>query len=145
MNPFAFFTRRFRGFRVVDLMALAVLLVLAFGVYAFKTLAGAQSADTVNVERQIVEEQKRVRLLDAEVAHLEDPARIERLSSQFLGLKAVDAQHETTEDALPQIAERDLRARLDLAASELAGSSAAAVEGRLPTSACAGRANARAG
>lgn len=42
-------------------------------------------------------------------------------------------------------AERDLRARLDLAASELAGSSAAAVEGRLPTSACAGRANALTG
>jgi hypothetical protein len=42
-------------------------------------------------------------------------------------------------------AERDLRARLDLAASELAGSSAAAVEGRLPTSSCAGRANALTG
>lgn len=106
MNIFGIFTQRLRGFRVVDLLALAVLLVLALGVYAFKTIAGAQSADTVNVERQIVEEQKRVRLLDAEVAHLEDPARIERLSSQFLGLKAVDAQHETTEDALPQIAER---------------------------------------
>ena len=125
MNPLGIFTQRFRGFRVVDLMALAVLLVLAFAVYAFKTFAGAQSADTVNgefgitvnalcpsyvrtplVERQIAEEHKRVRLLDAEVAHLEDPARIERLSSQFLGFKAVDAQHETTEDALPQIAER---------------------------------------
>ena len=100
------FTQRVRGFRVVDLLALVVLLVLAFGVYAFKTLAGAEGADTVNVERQIAEEQRRVRLLHAEVAHLEDPARIERLSSQYLGMKPVDAQHETSEDALPQIAER---------------------------------------
>jgi len=100
------FTQRVRGFRVVDLTALVVLLLLAFGVYAFKTLAGAQSADTLNVERQIADEQRRVRLLDAEVAHLEEPARIERLSSQFLGMKPVDVQHETTEDTLPQIAEK---------------------------------------
>jgi hypothetical protein len=42
-------------------------------------------------------------------------------------------------------AERDLRARLDLAASELARSSGAAVEGRLPFSACVGRTNALTG
>jgi hypothetical protein len=42
-------------------------------------------------------------------------------------------------------AERDLRARLDLAASELAGSSGAAVEGRPPFSACVGRTNALTG
>ncbi|HEY5071518.1 MAG TPA: cell division protein [Caulobacteraceae bacterium] len=100
------FTRRVRGFRVVDLLALVVLLVLALGVYGFKTLAGAQSANTLTVERQIAEEKRRVRLLHAELAHLEDPARIERLSTQYLGMKPVDAQHETSVEALPQIAER---------------------------------------
>jgi cell division protein FtsL len=106
MRVFGVFSQRLRGFRVVDLLALAVLLVLAFGVYAFKTLAGAQSADTLSIERQIADEQRRVRLLDAEVAHLEDPARIERLSTQYLGMKPVDVQHETTEETLPQVAER---------------------------------------
>ena len=106
MNLTSIFNRRIRGFRVVDVTALAILLTLALGVYGFKTLAGAQSADTVSVEHQIADEQRRVRLLDAEVAHLEDPARIERLSTQYLGMKAVDAQQETSADALPQIAER---------------------------------------
>ncbi|HEY5107633.1 MAG TPA: cell division protein [Caulobacteraceae bacterium] len=98
------FTRRVRGFRIIDLCALAVLLVLAFGVYAFKTLAGAQSADAADVQRQIVQEQKRVRLLDAEIAHLEDPSRIERLSTQYLGLQPVDPKREATPEVLAQVA-----------------------------------------
>ena len=84
------FTMRVRGFRVIDLSALVVLLVLALAVYAFKTLAGAQSANAADVQRQIVQEQKRVRLLTAEIAHLEDPSRIERLSTRYLGMAAVD-------------------------------------------------------
>jgi cell division protein FtsL len=98
------FSQRIRGFRVVDLLALTLLLALAFGVYAFKTLAGAESADIADVQTQIVQEQKRVRMLRAEIAHLEDPSRIERLSSQYLGLKPVDAKREATPEALGQIA-----------------------------------------
>ena len=98
------FTRRFRGFRVIDLLALSVVLVLALGSYVFTTLAGAQSADTAGVQGQIVQEQKRIRLLRADIAHLEDPGRIERLSTQYLGLAAVDPKHETTPEALAQVA-----------------------------------------
>jgi cell division protein FtsL len=98
------FSQRIRGFRVVDLMALTLLLVLALTVYAFKTLAGRESADIADVQAQIIAEQKRVRMLRAEIAHLEDPGRIERLSSQYLGLKPVDAKREATPEALPQIA-----------------------------------------
>ena len=98
------FKRRVRGFRLVDLLALAFLLVLAFTVYAFKTFAGRESADINDVQRQIVEEQKRVRLLRAEIAHLEDPTRLARLSTQYLGLKPVAAKREATLEALPEIA-----------------------------------------
>ena len=98
------FTQRVRGFRVIDLLALFVLLALALGVYAFKTLAGRESADIADVQGQIVMEQKRVRLLRAEIAHLEDPSRIERLSSQYLGFKPVDPKREASIDALPQVA-----------------------------------------
>ena len=45
-----------------------------------------------------------MRLLRAEIAHLEDPGRIERLSSQYLGLKPVDAKREASPEALGQIA-----------------------------------------
>jgi cell division protein FtsL len=98
------FKRRVRGFRLVDLMALALLLVLAFTVYGFKTFAGRESADINDVQRQITQEQKRVRLLRAEIAHLEDPTRLARLSTQYLGLKPVAAKREATLDALPEIA-----------------------------------------
>ena len=37
MKPFAFLGWRVRGFRVVDLAALVIVLALALGVYAFKT------------------------------------------------------------------------------------------------------------
>jgi cell division protein FtsL len=98
------FSRRYRGFRVVDLVALAVLLVLALASYAFKTLAQGMGADTAGVESQIAEQDKRIRLLQAEIAHLEDPGRIERLSTQYLNMQAVDPKQETTAEALPQIA-----------------------------------------
>lgn len=98
------FARRYRGFRVVDLAALAVLLVVALASYAFKTLAQGMGADTAGVESQITQESKRVRLLKAEIAHLEDPERLERLSTQYLHLQPVDPKQETTAGALPQIA-----------------------------------------
>ena len=99
------FTRRFRGFRVIDLLALSVVLVLAVGSYVFTTLAGAQSADTAGVQRQMDQEEKRIRLLKAELAHLEDPGRIERLSTQYLDMAPVDPKHETTPAALAAIAQ----------------------------------------
>ena len=84
------FNSRLRGFRVIDLLALSVVGVLALGSYVFTTFAGAQSASIANVEAQIAQEDKRIRLLKAEIAHLEAPDRIERLSTQYLGLHPVD-------------------------------------------------------
>lgn len=98
------FRRRYRGFRVVDLAALAILLVLALGSYAFKTIALGTGADTAGVEDQINQEDRRIHLLRAEIAQLENPDRIERLSTQYLGMQAVDVKQETTPEALPQIA-----------------------------------------
>ena len=98
------FNRRFRGFRVIDLVALGVLLALALASYAFKTFAEGMGADTVGVEQQIAQEDRRIRLLKAEIAHLDDPGRIERLSTQYLNMQAADPKQETTPQALPQVA-----------------------------------------
>jgi hypothetical protein len=98
------FNRRFRGFRVIDLVALTVLLVLALASYAFKTFAEGMGANTADVETQIAQEDRRIRLLKAEIAHLDDPGRIERLSGQYLNLQAADPKQETTAEALPQVA-----------------------------------------
>ncbi len=94
MSPRNPFVARLRGFRIIDLVFLAVLLTVAVGSYAFKTLEIEQGTDTRAVEDRIVEEQKQIRLLHAEISHLEDPGRIERLSTSFLGMGRIEPDHE---------------------------------------------------
>ena len=103
--PFAFlFERRFRGFRVIEIAAFLCLTVLVLGVYFSKAHAGHETAEIGDVDQQITETQHRVRLLDAELAHLEAPARIEQLSQQYLGLAPIPAKHETPDTGLMEIA-----------------------------------------
>ena len=96
--------QRVRGFRVVDLTALVIFLALALTVYAFKTSAGAQRRDIADVEQQIRDETRAVRLLRAEVAHLEAPDRLERLARGQAGQAPVAAKQEVTAQGLPQVA-----------------------------------------
>ena len=100
--------RRVRGFRLVDLVALGLLAALILGVYLAKTIAGGERAKIAVVERQIVAEKARIRLLKAEVSHLEQPARIERLSETYLGLAPVSFKRETGPEALAALATRPL-------------------------------------
>jgi hypothetical protein len=100
--------RRVRGFRLVDLIALGLLTMLILGVYLAKTMAGGERAKIAAVERQIVEEKARVRLLQAEVSHLEQPARIERLSETYLGLAPVSERRVANLDALPELARKPI-------------------------------------
>ncbi|MFI4933291.1 MAG: cell division protein [Caulobacterales bacterium] len=97
---------RVRGFRVMDLTALVVLLALALTVYAFKTFAGRERSDIADIESQIKDESRRVRLLNAEVAHLESPGRLERLSAAYANQAPVTARQEVPPEALPQVAGR---------------------------------------
>jgi cell division protein FtsL len=100
--------RRVRGFRLVDLVAAGLLVCLILGVYLAKTIAGGERSKIATVERQIGEEKARIRLLQAEVSHLEQPARIERLSETYLGLAPVAEKREAELDALPDLATRPL-------------------------------------
>ena len=92
--------RRVRGFRLVDMVALGLLTLLILGVYLAKTVAGRERAEIASVERQIKSEKARIRLLTAEVSHLEQPSRIERLSTAYLGLAPVSHKREATTDTL---------------------------------------------
>ena len=96
---------RVRGFRVLDLAALALFLVLALTVYAFKTSAGTQRTDIADVETQIRDETREVRLLRAKVAALETAPRIERLAASYTNQAPVSARQEIEPAALPQVAE----------------------------------------
>jgi hypothetical protein len=99
-------TQRIRGFRVIDVAALVIALGLALTVYAFKTSAGAERTDISDVETQIRDESRQVRLLRAEIAHLESPDRLERLAGQYAGQAPVTAKQEVTPDALADVAAR---------------------------------------
>ena len=95
--------RRIRGFRLIDLVAVGVLASLILGVYLAKTLAGAERTQIARVERQIQSERARIRLLQAEVSHLEQPARIERLAQAYLNLAPVPTKREVSPDALAEV------------------------------------------
>lgn len=96
--------RRVRGFRLVDVVALALLSAIVLGVYLAKTMAGRERTEIAKVEQQIAVERARMRLLEAEVAHLEQPARIERLSSAYLGLAPTTAGREAQAEDLTRLA-----------------------------------------
>jgi hypothetical protein len=96
--------RRVRGFRVIDLAAAVVFLALALTVYAFKTSAGAERTDIADVEDKIVVERHDVRLLQDQVARLENPKRLEDRASRLDGLARISAKQEVTPEALPQVA-----------------------------------------
>jgi cell division protein FtsL len=100
--------RRVRGFRLVDLVALGLLVMLILGVYLAKTVAGGERAKIAAVERQIAAEKARIRLLQAEVSHLEQPARIERLSETYLGLAPVSEKRVADFNQLPELARKPL-------------------------------------
>ncbi|HYG26159.1 MAG TPA: cell division protein [Caulobacteraceae bacterium] len=95
--------RRWRGFRLVELTGLALLLVLMLVLYLAKTGGGAERSEIARVEREISQEKERVRLLRAEVAHLEQPERLERLSRDFLGLGPVAARQEIAADSVASL------------------------------------------
>jgi hypothetical protein len=94
---------RVRGVRIFEVATFIVLVGLVFGVYLAKASASRERARIADIEQQIGEEQRRVKLLRAEDARLEQPARIEALS-EGAGLKPVDASHETNPDALAMVA-----------------------------------------
>jgi len=105
MSLSSMFDRRVRGFRVVELVCLGVLIALVLGVYLAKTFAGRERAQIASVEQQIIDEKVRIRLLKAEVAYLEQPRRIEQLAVG-LQLAPIKPERETTEDALIDVARR---------------------------------------
>jgi hypothetical protein len=100
MSVLGVLDHRYRGFRVIEIGGVGVLLALILLVYLAKTLAGSESARIEHVRQQIADERNRVTLLRAEVASLEQPERLETLSSRYLGLQPVDAKHDIDPQAL---------------------------------------------
>lgn len=103
--------RKVRGFKLVDVVALGLLAALVLGVYLAKTIAGRERAEIARIERQIAAERGRIRLLEAEVTHLEQPARIGQLSQAYLGMVPATAENEARPEELDEIAQKAAKAR----------------------------------
>lgn len=107
----ALFNHRTRGFRTINVLLSATLLTLAIGVNLAKTFAGKERTEIGRVERDIGKEGARIRVLEAEVAHLEQPERLERLSRAYLAMAPVTIKQEATPETIFEVAQKNVRAR----------------------------------
>lgn len=103
-NPFLrLFDWKVRGIRWIEIIGLMLVAVMVFSVYLAKAGAAQEGSQISELERKIDDNGQRVRLLRAEVARLEQPARLEALS-RSAGLGPVQIHRRTSEDNLPAIA-----------------------------------------
>ena len=110
MNGIArLFERRIRGFRVVEVVTLIALAAMIFGVYLTKAQAARERWEIGEVRRQVVDEERTLKQLRAETAHLEQYRRIETLSREYLGLEPVKPDRETQIQDLPALAREGRR------------------------------------
>jgi len=96
------FDWKVRGVRWVEIVGVILVGAMLFSVYMAKAGAARVSGEIGDLERRIAGNGERVRLLRAEVAKLEQPARLEALSRQA-GLTPLDARRLADEAALEQL------------------------------------------
>ncbi len=99
----AIFDWRLHGIRVINIFCMVCLVAMVFSVYIAKTNAAGQSQKIGELEHKIAAQSERVRLLRAEAARLESPARLEQLSRDA-GLLPPEVDRVTTEDGLTDLA-----------------------------------------
>ena len=97
------FDWKIRGFRVTEIIGVAILAAVVVSVYFVKAQAARQSAEIAALQRDISDHRQRVRLLTAEAARLEEPGRLEALSRQA-GLAPISVEQRANVDALPALA-----------------------------------------
>ncbi len=97
------FDWKIRGVRWIEIIGLMLVAAMIFSVYVAKAAAAREGGRISDIEQQIADNGQRVRLLRAEVAKLEQPARLEALSRQA-GLGPVDVRRQADEGALNSLA-----------------------------------------
>ncbi len=107
----ALFTHRTRGFRTINVLLASAMLTLAVGVNLAKTFAGKERTEIGRAERDIGKEKATIRVLEAEVAHLEQPERLERLSRAYLAMAPVTIKQEATPETILEVAQTNVRAQ----------------------------------
>lgn len=96
------FDWKVRGVRWIEIIGVALVAIMIVSVYAAKAAAARESSRIAQLEQDIRENGQRVRLLRAEVARLEQPARLESLSRQ-IGMAPVDVHRQAKEAQLTEL------------------------------------------
>ena len=120
------YNRRVRGFRVINFAAVILLMALMFGLYWAKTRASGDGAAISRIEGQINAEKRDIRSLEAQVAQMEQPGNIGRLSQDFLHLAPEKTTQEITPDKLAEVAAHPVAPPAKAAAPSPAASTASA-------------------
>ncbi len=76
--------------------------VLTVGLYFVKTRAQTAKAEAGRLERLLRDEQNAVKVLQAELAHLESPERLEELAIAELGLSSIKVDRVITVSELSE-------------------------------------------
>ncbi|MDI7773753.1 septum formation inhibitor MinC [Asticcacaulis sp. EMRT-3] len=103
------FEQRIRGFRLIELVGVALLLVMFFWVFMSKVREGDDIRRLNDLDDQISAQQAAVNALRINVAQLERPQRLEDLAVTYLGMKPVAPSHETDLNAISQISQTTSR------------------------------------
>ena len=88
--------------RPLSIAGLALVAVLAFGLFALKYEVRGLEANLERLEREAEADQEAIRVLKAEWSYLNRPERLRPLSARHLPLAAVDAGQVGTLDSLPR-------------------------------------------
>jgi len=75
--------------RMTGFLLFLIGVALTVGLYYVKTRAQTARKQAVKIERQVAQEEASIRVLQAEIAYLENPERLKLLSETHLGLKPV--------------------------------------------------------
>jgi hypothetical protein len=91
--------------RVVNLLALVVLVAVAVGLYRAKSEAGGDRRRVRALEVELAAEQEAVRVMRNEVGYLEHPERLRTLAEGKLGLAPIDPLRVVTLEDAPLLVE----------------------------------------
>lgn len=77
-------------------------IALTLALYGIKIKAQAAQKQVKQLERQVAKVQSEIELISAEIAHLEDPARLAEMSKDSLGLEPIVAENTISLEAISQ-------------------------------------------
>ncbi len=96
------FDWKIRGVRWIEIIGVVCVAAMLCSVYLVKAGAQKQTTRIAELEADIAADRQRVRLLRAEAAKLESPARLDALS-KGLGLTPIDADQRVDEAELDEM------------------------------------------